>query len=484
MSFEYLPAILLCLSMSKRYRKCLVAAISLGLLTSCGTRPISDLKCDRPLTQSAPLNNLKVDVYLDGTPSMAGYVSADNSHYIRTLDAMFNVLAQSTPLTLSGELDTQPAVSYLRLGENRSTSDLAQPLSGSDHLRAINPEFYNGSGFPALSVTQIDAAITTASPEAVTIVVTDLYQQDQYVNQVVENIKTRLATIPQGAVGLVGVRSEFSGTVYTEALRGAPSFKYDNSSPTHPFYILLIGRVDEVSFYMNALQKRLSEQGVESGVESVLFSPERLYKATPVFKRRGRSDFPEAVQQSVQVPAHKMSYGRLVRINLKDDAVQPLVLKGGSEALSIPFELAVDPIENIFQPSSLGMAFSRNHQSFDPRSRQFAPKENPALDEALGVTSSALGPNSLDFDLAIEPSEFRPPGIYFYTLDASVAPSGSNDSGLMETWGSWSSEATDTDGSKTHNLDNLLDGLAEMTLAKMRQNAISLGQYCYLVEAS
>lgn len=463
--------------MRNRYKSGLAFLLSLAILVSCGTRPV-ELTCDHSEITSDPLNNLAVNVYIDGTPSMEGYVNVTNSRYARTLDNLFNLLEQRTPLTLTGESNNKPAINYLRLGRN--AGELAQPLSGSQHLRAANKEFYDGSSFPALEVTEIDAAIAATEPEELTIIVTDLYQADQYVNQVVSDIEERLNTIPQGAVGVIGLRSEFNGTVYTEALSGASSFQYSNSAPTHPFYVLLIGRVDEVSFYMNVLKELSEESGFNDGVELVLFSPERIHKTAPVFQKQD-------TLPGVRVPSHKMSYGRLVRIDLKDDTVQPVVLKN-KDALTLPFNISVASIENVFHPSSLNPDITRNHQSFNPSSKEFAPKNNPDLDNALAVINPSLSTENLSFELAVDPTSFKPPGIYFYTLDATVAPSNGSDRSIVQTWATWSSDGADpqsnTDGSRTHNLDNLLQGLSEMTLAKMRQDNISLGQYCYLVQSS
>lgn len=467
--------------MSNRYKSGLAFFLSLTILVSCGTKPV-ELTCNRLEIASVPLNNLAVNVYIDGTPSMEGYVNVASSRYARTLDNLFNLLEQRTPLTLTGESDNKPAINYLRLGRN--AGELAQPLSGSQHLRSVNAEFYNGSSFPALEVTEIDAAITATEPEELTIIVTDLYQADQYVNQVVSDIEERLSSIPQGAVGVIGLRSEFNGTVYTEALSGASSFQYSNSTPSHPFYVLLIGRVDEVSFYMNALKERSEESGFNDGMELVLFSPERIHKTAPIFRKQ--ESLSEA-EPAVRVPTTKMAYGRNVRINLNDE-VQPVVLKSKNESTEIPFNIAVESIENVFHPSTLNAELIRNHQSFDHSDKEFAPRPNSDLDKALQITNPSLNTEAVSFNLTIDPTSIRPPGIYFYTLDAVVNPSSNSDNSLTQTWAAWSSDSADpesnTDGSKTHNLDNLLEGLAEMTLAKIRQKNISLGQYCYLIQSS
>lgn len=412
---------------------------------------------------------------------MEGYVSSGNSRYVRTLEEVFNMLEQTAPSTLDGEPSGKPAVNYLRLGESNGES--AQPLEEGDYRRAIKQEFYNGSGFPALEVAQIDAAIKAKQPGELTVIITDLYQKDQYANQVVDDIRAQIETIPQGAVGIMGIRSEFNGTVYTEALRGAIAFDYNAAD--HPFYVMLLGRVDEVAFYMETLRQRLSSVGFDSGVEEIVFSPERLHKTIPTFTKQERAAFPSDMQSSIQVPAHKMAYGRLIRINLKDDAIQPLMLK---KAVTLPFNLSLAPIENVFHPETLNINLSQNHQSFDASSKKFAAKDNPSLEEAVTIQSAALTQENINFSLTINPDDLSPPSIYFYTLDAEVDSSAANSSDLSETWDTWSSDASDpttnTDGSRTHNLDDLLEGLADMSLLKMRQDTIPLGQYCYLIQPS
>ena len=464
------------------------AVLAIGLLVSCTAKPISDLSCDRIEISSDPLPALTVNTYIDGTPSMSGYVSTTNSRYIRTLDALFNMLAQTTPSTLTGESGNRPTINYLRLGKNNSTGELTQALSSGQNLRSLEPGFYDGSSFPALAVTQVEAAIESAKAEELSIIVTDLYQEDQYVNQIVGQLQNKLESIPQGAVGVIGIRSEFNGTVYTEARRGEKSFQYNlTSTPSHPFYILLIGRVDEVSFYMNDLQQRLNRLNFQAGIEAVLFSPERLYKTIPIFERKERADFPPDVASEIDIPNYKMSYKK-TKINLKDKAVQPLIVDRTQGSVLVPFELAVQPVENAFYPDSLGISFNRTHQSFDAIKNEFSPRENPSIDEALTIEDAQLNPDSLSFSLALEPNQFSPPGIYFFTLDATAQPANDSSESLLNTWADWSSDSTDsatnTDGSRTHNLDDFIEGLAKSTTAKMQQNPISLGQQCYVIEAS
>jgi len=472
--------------MKNRYKRCFAVALSLTLLVSCGTKPINNLACQRTEITSAPLTDFAVNVYLDGTPSMEGYVSQGNSRYVRSLEELFNMLEQTAPLTLDDQPSNKPAVNYLRLGENSSTNELAQPLEGGNHRRAIKREFYNGSGFPALDVTQIDAAIKEAQPENLTVIVTDLYQKDQYANQVVSDISAQLENTPQGAVGVIGIRSEFNGTVYTEALRGESSFSFSSAEPAHPFYVLLLGRVDEVAFYMETLKQRLDGVGFQNGVELVLFSPERLHKSVPALARQGREAFPASERSAIQVPGYNMSYGQKVKVNLKDNAVQPLKLK---EEVTLPFaNSGINAIPYTFPQGNLGVSITPSHQSFDYSNKQYAPKEDPSLDQALTVADANLTPEGLNFSLNIDPDAIRTPGIYFYTLDATVQPTSATSNELNEIWATWSSDASDsatnTDGSRTHNLDDLLEGLADMTLLKMRQEAIPLGQYCYLIQPS
>lgn len=470
--------------MPRQYKRYLALGLTVFFLVSCNTKPISNLTCERVEVTSEPVTDLIVNVYLDGTPSMEGYVITESSRYVRLLGELFNMFDQTAPLTLNDKPSGQPTVNYLRLGKNKSTSEQTQLLEGGNHRRAIKREFYNGSGFPALEVTQIDAAIKAAQPNELTVIVTDLYQKDQYANQIVKDIGVQLESIPQGAVGIVGIRSEFSGTVFTEALRGESSFQYNSDAPAHPFYVVLVGRVDEVSFYMENLKQRLDGLGFQDGVELVLFSPQRLHRNVPALTRQEREAFPEAQRSAIQVPAHNMAYGQRVRINLTDDAVQPLKLK---EAVTLPFtNNGIEPIPNIFPQGNLGVGTTLTHQSFNYSSKQYAPKEDPSLDQALTVGDAALAQSGLTFSLNIDPDAIRTPGIYFYTLDTTIQPTSTTSNELNEIWDTWSSDASDsvtnTDGTRTHNLDDFLEGLAEMTLQEMRQDAIPLGQYCYLIQ--
>ncbi|MEO0771059.1 MAG: hypothetical protein AAFY72_16825, partial [Cyanobacteria bacterium J06649_4] len=330
----------------------------------------------------------------------------------------------------------------------------------------------------------LEPAIAAAAPEELSIVVTDLYQERQYFETITDIISDKLATIPQGAVGVVGVRSEFDGTVYTEAERGTGSFAVSSAEAAHPFYIVFVGRVDEVSFYMKDLKQRLTGLNFQEGVEYTVFSPERIYETLPVQQRKSQSAFREAGLSEVSVPENRMR-GDRIGVNLQDPAVQPLQLKqGGQDDVIIPYQIPLNQIEDTFLPSNLSVVFQQSHTLLDEVRKEFAG-EDATVGGALSVENASISPSQLDFSLNLSPQDFRN-RVSFFTLDAAVVPAGSGGPSFSqkEGWAGWSSTSSETDGRKTHNLDKFLDGLAINTTDKMRSNNISVGQYCYLIKAS
>ena len=188
----------------------LVLFMTLIVVVSCKPPKIDNIRCELPKlnTPIAPSENLKVAIYVDGTPSMEGYVSTNTkSRYTQTLE----LLDRTFYLTSS-------KVAYQRLGTS------IQQLSREQYKQdAQSPNFYNGKTpqYPPLSVSQIEKAIALQPQDnQLVIIATDLYQKNADITKVSKEIKNNYLNVEQKAkgysVGIIAVKSEFNGTVYTE----------------------------------------------------------------------------------------------------------------------------------------------------------------------------------------------------------------------------------------------------------------------------
>jgi hypothetical protein len=467
----------------------LMAAIATALfLTACIPIPI-DLTCDLSgTTVNGSSNQVSIKVYIDGTPSMQGFVSDPNGRYAQTLEKLLSVL-KVEPIGLDGKPRSfSRAAQFFRLGRLDDGKEV-QVISREEYRQAELTDFYTGTAprFPLLEVSQIDAAIDPPSEglNELTIIVTDLYQAQEDATKIVDNIKKYLsATNQNGAVGVLGVRSQFNGRVYTEALAGVGQFSYTSrGEPLRPFYILFIGQLDEVHFYLNKLQNDLI---FNQGTEAVIFSPYRMYDKIASLDRKFQQDLYKEIspeqRKQITVPGVSLKHGRLV-VNLKDQHVQPLILRS-KEAIALPFQVNLASISHIMTASELTTQVtpkSFNPQLFNGKGGFEPDTKHPSLQQVLSLKQLSPKESTLSFTAQIQPESIKPDGIYVFEVEARVNTSGEPLS-EQSWWNDWNSLPTSTDGTKTHDLESFLSDLRNMTIGLMRQKPLIIGRFCYVIQ--
>jgi len=470
------------------WTKWLIGAIAtLFLVTACVPTQV-EVTCNPPpsaVKQSAQTARLGINVYVDGTPSMQGFVadSNPNSRYVQTLKKLLSLL-QTEPVSLQGQPRSfsRPPM-FFRLGRNdRTGKDWESLKTTDDYRKAELPAFYSGSsGFPLLSVSQIDAAIVPPDEaNELTIILTDLYQAQDNVTQMIKNIKQYLSkTQRQGAVGVLGIRSEFNGTIYTEAYRKSGKFPYNsNGQSLRPFYVLLLGQLDDVHFYLN----KLLSSGAGDGKEAVIFSPYHLHQTLAYWQRKSKADLTPEQSRSLQIPATGMKQGSRLVVQLRDEHVQPLSLHKKSQPIDLSYSVELLPISQVLGADTTALSTTTTPQSFDPKSRRFQPDlHNASLQQVLIFKDWQVANNKLTFSTQIQPEKVQPPGIYKFEADVRVDATG--EPLLDQTWWQeWHSSPSSTDGSKTHNLQNFLSDLKGLTIALMRQEPPIVGRFCYVIQ--
>ena len=216
-------------------------------LTACSREVSWD--CPSPpsvttVNDSIPVRNVIPIVYLDSTLSMQGFVSNQDSGYIQTLQLLDQVIFSVS--------NHQPQ--YYRLGTS------LQPLTEKTSAQAaINPNFYDPQEDDAL----IEVALNNhqPNPEELIIIVTDLLRANIDYTPVINAFKNYLN---QGqSIGIIGVRSDFSGDIFDGLLRHQLTGKVINfqtsSDNLRPFYLLLIGNYNTILEYFNELNNRNKE---------------------------------------------------------------------------------------------------------------------------------------------------------------------------------------------------------------------------------
>ncbi len=230
-------------------------SLILLFLTSCGK---NSLQCiDKPNTNSQkdPFKNVQVEVGVDGSGSMIGFVSQPGTRYSQAIDSL-NTLLQTKGVP------TQ----YWRIGVGQNV-DKPQLISSNQFLEARSPTFYDckipNSSFPCVSST-LEQIYTLPNQDpkqdSLKILLTDLEPDSAAVAQLSSKISAELKAHQDYKAMLLGVRSEYDGHIYS-AMTGKvviPQYSTNGKNVDQegrPFYVLLSGPSQAVDEIVSQFQK-------------------------------------------------------------------------------------------------------------------------------------------------------------------------------------------------------------------------------------
>jgi len=190
-----------------------------------------------------------MDIYVDATLSMQGFVKAGTeTRYIQTLQRLENA-------TIRGWLNSH--VKFHKFGNYAATFiERQQFLDGFSA-----PGFYNDPQFRGK--THIEDVVLKADQNNLTIIVTDLFEENSDLNSLERELKNKY--ILNGlAIGVLGVKSAFDGIIYDIGLSKAVS----PHRGLRPFYVLILGKHRDVARLFEQMQVNES-----SDEHFALFSP-------------------------------------------------------------------------------------------------------------------------------------------------------------------------------------------------------------------
>ncbi|MGI5883423.1 MAG: hypothetical protein ACOX83_00490 [Candidatus Spyradocola sp.] len=258
-----------------------------------------------------PNADVQVDIWMDGTPSMAGFVAGDlATAYRKALprieETAYNMWIQADVSYYRFEVsllpedfaDIEGMDAYL--GETGQTlEELTRslyafaPISAGDTVRAYEQaDFYSkttyfadysaGEGDVLQAVTDkvrsiaavnwdsqtlppLRTALTMANPDSLNVIVTDLYEEKGMVESIGRLMTDRFFS--QGkTVAVLGIQSEFAGPIY-DIGESDQTINYgvdENRNfveyKSHPFYLLLIGDENEVNAFAQALKEKFDAE--------------------------------------------------------------------------------------------------------------------------------------------------------------------------------------------------------------------------------
>ena len=223
------------------------------LLTSCGGK---GLECvDKPKVDSDkdPFKNVQVEVGVDGSASMLGYVKNPGTRYSQAINS------------LSGVLQNKPA-KYWRIGRGEKVTE-PQALTANEFLNARKEEFYDcklpGSNFPCVTSTLDQIyAIPKNNPkeDALRILLTDLEPDQSAITLLSGKISAELKENRGYKAVLLGVRSEYNGNVFSADTGNVaiPNYISDGTNVDQkgrPFYVLMTGPSAAVDAIVKSLRQ-------------------------------------------------------------------------------------------------------------------------------------------------------------------------------------------------------------------------------------
>ncbi len=231
------------------------------LLTSCAGKSIECVNKPKPDSQKDPFKNVQVEVGVDGSGSMLGYVKNPGTRYSQAIQS------------LSGVLQNKPA-KYWRIGGAEKVNE-PKALTANEFLNARKEEFYDcklpGSSFPCVSSTLDQIyAIPKNNPkeDALRILLTDLEPDQSAITLLSGKISAELKANRGYKAVLLGVRSEYDGNIFSAETGkvavlegndldkdGYVSDKKDVDQRGRPFYVLMTGPIAAVDAIVKSLRQ-------------------------------------------------------------------------------------------------------------------------------------------------------------------------------------------------------------------------------------
>ncbi|RAM51508.1 MAG: hypothetical protein C6Y22_10600 [Hapalosiphonaceae cyanobacterium JJU2] len=458
----------------------LLTSLIPGLITGCPQGSKVLLTCEltpppNPASESAPLT---IAMYVDGTPSMQGYVTHptnDKTRYAETIDLLERTLfIGGTPRSISQE-------EYYRLGE--TPEKIASGRQG--YLESKQRKFYDGSAYPPLETVKIENAISDAQENKLTVIITDLYQAREDVSNINRKLEEYYLNLNNQkadyAVGILAIKSEFNGKVYVEdETRG--EFLYATNDQQgkpiaefRPFYVIFIGQYNDISYYFDKISK---DNKIPADSHLTIFSANHLVKELSYVDGEPKQENNEIKKIAaigsprIEINQQKIHLYQINQTSKPEIDLNYKVPLATYNNTSLPFTDDVSQTSNNIETDA-------KIQVFDQLSKTLKDEpKNSQLEKALEFGRwQRNGQNNLNFITTIKPSIFPKPGFYYFIVDAKakgIEPE--------KWWSEWSSTKNISRDWKTFNLEPFLLGLKASTDRLMQENKPVIGRFCYGIE--
>lgn len=217
------------------YKLLIIFIVVVFSVCSCKEQPDIEWnfsKAEITGNKSSNTEKLSVDIYLDVTTSMKGFVSQQVTDYSRLLEDI-----EGTCQNVWKNTD----IKYFKFGRS------VAPISRSEFVSGKTSAVMYSD--PQLSTqTNFAEAVKNTNSKRVSILITDLFYNNNDVNLVVGSIKTY--SFQKGVeAGVIGLNSSFDGIVGD--VQPPVSVK-----GTRPLYVLVFGDKQNINLFFNAFKNK------------------------------------------------------------------------------------------------------------------------------------------------------------------------------------------------------------------------------------
>jgi hypothetical protein len=430
--------------------------------------------CKVPAIRAAvipPSTKIQSQIYIDGTPSMNGFVTTSGSRYISTLRTL------NTAIT---EKWQNAQIKFYRFGDNNKNL-----LPPGDFLKAQTTAFYpkdtaSVTDYPFFENSQITDVINSdkITNDNLTFIVTDLTEKSQDMLSIFELLKTKYIN-SDFAVGILALRSEFNGTVYDVGINNE-SFIWNTNSlkqksdpkSYRPFYIIMLGQYANVNYFYERLASSATEILKDS--RFVVFDKKLL--ATPLVLNLKDS---QSLDADEFVSSINYS-GALIEPNDQEkDKIQLLKLKPTDKPYKYNYKINQQAaLPNTIATFARDLKFEIEANYFNSSTKKF--EANDEAKDFIKVQEIKFNSQQTEFEVEFSPSK-NTNGTYELKANAFL------DKLLPLPWlQDWNADEKNAkDGSKTFNVSQLFKGLQELVLTANSDRKASdklMAKLCFIAE--
>jgi hypothetical protein len=228
--------------MMKKYLLYLILLMTVFVVFGCGSKKESNSPMPEPnIRVMRKTDNLAMDIYLDGTYSMAGYVNYPST-------TVYTNAIKEIERTVSSAWRNED-IQYIRFGDG------FKKLSREQFLGFDKISFYDQKD------TSLQKVVDSMDGNKINVIVTDLFQTDQDIESLMASLKKKSFADFDKALAIIGLKSQFKGKIY-DIGKNKLSFDYETNDKDsyRPFYLLIVGNEDDVRSFVLQYQKNLKDE--------------------------------------------------------------------------------------------------------------------------------------------------------------------------------------------------------------------------------